>query len=428
MKALINADIYDFHDYQTARYILFEDTVRATGPMAEFPGAAAVCDCRGALVLPGMIVGHSHLYAALVRGLQLPFQPVSFRQLLEQLWWRFDRALDLEATYHSAVVSGIDHVKAGVTTLIDHHAGGAIRGSLNMLRQGLCDELGLRGVFCFETSDRFPVDECIAENLEFARETRSSQCRGMFGMHASLSLSDATLQKIAAALADQDLPIHVHVAESPEDEAESLACHGKRVLQRFDDFDLLTPDSLLAHCVHIDPGEAELIAQRGCTVALNPTSNLNNAVGLPDYPLFQQFNIPAIIGNDSLGVNITREYLNMLYGMHWRIGSPWRFSYDDLLACIRNGYDYAGKLLGIKLGRLAPGFAADMIVLPYRAPTEVNPANIFGHVVHGLFDRFQPRDVWCQGRLKVEKYQTVWDEEALYAKAHEAAARLWRRV
>lgn len=429
MKALINANIYDYRSYRPNSYLLYDETIREVGDMDGLDPAKAteIFDCRGALLLPGLIMGHSHIYSTLVRGIRLSFQPSSFREILDQLWWRFDRGLDLEATYHSAMVSGLEHLKAGVTTMIDHHASGtAVRGTLARLKLALCDELGMRGVFCFETSDRFPVDECIAENLEFARTEVSPHCAGLFGLHASLSLSEETLAQIAGVLGD--LPIHVHVAESVEDEEDSLSRYGKRVVRRFQDHGLLNRNSLLSHCVHIDETEAEMIAAQRCLVAVNPTSNMNNAVGLPDYGLFRRHGIPVIIGNDSLGVNLTRDYLNLLYGMHLRMNSAWEFSYGDLLDCIRNVYDYAGVILGLKIGRLEPGYAADMLTHPYQAPTALDAGNAFGHIINGVFDRFQPRDVWCRGEIRLKDYSTQYDEERIYAQAREAAAGLWRRV
>ena len=429
MKALINANIYDYHSYKPNSYLLHDEVIRKVGEMSRFnpDEATEVFDCRNALLIPGLILGHSHIYSALVRGIDLPFRPSSFREILDQLWWRFDRGIDLEATHHSAMVSGLEHLRAGVTTMIDHHASGAaIRGTLTRLKRAICDELGLRGVFCFETSDRFAVDECIAENLDFARNESSPYCAGLFGLHASLSLSGETLAKIGKAIGD--LPIHVHVAESLEDEEDSLAKYGKRVVRRFQDHGLLNKNSLLAHCVQIDESETEIIAKNGCVIAVNPTSNMNNAVGLPDYRLFKRHDIPVIVGNDSLGANLTRDYLNLLYGMHLKTNSAWAFSHDDLRQCIRNVYDYAGVILGIKIGRLEPGYAADMLALPYYAPTVLHGENIFGHMVNGVFDNFHPREVWCRGEMKLKGFAVLRDEEEIYAKAREAAGRLWRRV
>jgi cytosine/adenosine deaminase-related metal-dependent hydrolase len=427
MKALIHANSYDFHTYRTGGYLLFDRTIREVGPMERFPGADEVWDCRNALVMPGLNNGHAHIYTALARGIALPFRPENFRQLLEQLWWKVDRQIDEEAAYHSAMVHGIEHLKAGVTTIIDHHASGlAIRGTLRALKRAICNELGMRGIFCFETSDRFAVDECIAENLDFIRGESADNCAGLFGMHASLSLSDATLEKVARVIGD--IPVHVHVAESVEDETHSLARYGKRCVQRFYDHGVLNRNSLLAHCVHIDSSEAEIIADSGCYVAINPASNLNNAVGLPDYRLFKKYQIPTIIGNDSLGVNLARDYQDTLFCMHMRGGNPWEFSGNDLLNCIRNVYDYAGSLLGISIGRLEPGYVADMTVLPYYPPTPLTKTNIFGHLAGGVFGRFHPREVWCGGELRLQNHEPVRNEAEVYAAAAVAAAKLWRRI
>ena len=427
MKALINANVYDYYNYRPNGYVLFDSVIREVGEMSGFPGAQQVFDCKNTLVLPGLINGHAHNYSALVRGINLPFSPGGFQELLDQLWWKFDQAIDLDVTYVSAKVHGIEHLKAGVTTIIDHHASGAaIRGTLEELKRAICDELGMRGIFCFETSDRFNVDECIAENMEFIREAKSSSCSGLFGMHASMSLSDRTLMKIRDAIGD--IPVHVHVAESLEDETKCMAQYGKRVVEQFLEFDLLNRNSLLAHCVHINETEADIIAEQGCVVAINPGSNMNNGVGLPDYSLFKTRQIPVILGNDSLGVQIARDYQTLLYAMHHRSKSAWQFSYSDLLACIRSVYNYVSTLLEVPIGRLESGYAADMLSVPYLVPTPMSESNIFCHIVNGVFEGFHAREVWCQGKLRVENFKSCFDETEIYAAARESAKKLWRRI
>jgi cytosine/adenosine deaminase-related metal-dependent hydrolase len=433
MKALLNADIYDFHTFKPNSYILYNDKIVKVGSMQDYnkesndSKVTETFDCGGALVMPGLIVGHGHIYSAFVRGIQMPFSPSTFRELLEQLWWRLDRGIDLETAYHSALVYGVEHIKSGVTTLFDHHASGTdIIGTLAELKRGLCDDIGMRGIFCFETSDRFNVQECLEENLNFLKKEHCSKHAAMFGMHASLSLSEETLQKVAEVI--EDYPVHVHVGESLEDEEESVAKYGKRIVERFNDHGLLNKNSLLAHCVNINEREAEIIAEKECVIALNPTSNMNTSVGLPDYALLKKYNIKTVIGNDSLGTNITRDYLNMLYSMHLRLKSAWQFSYDDLLTCIRNVYDYAGTMLGIKIGQIKPGYVADMLTVPYRVPTILNQDNAFNYLVDGVFSHFHPKEVWVGGELKLKDFQTMWDEEEIYAKAQEAAAKLWKRI
>ena len=107
MKAIINADIYDFHSYRKNQYVLYgkdgSTQIEDTGPMEDFNGLGVdeKIDAKGALLMPGLVIGHGHIYSAFVRGLSLPFRPETFTQLLEQLWWRMDAGIDLETVSYT---------------------------------------------------------------------------------------------------------------------------------------------------------------------------------------------------------------------------------------------------------------------------------------------------------------------------------------
>src|SRR5438128_2467170 len=82
-----------------------------------------VIDCGGAVVLPGMVNGHTHLYSALAVGMPAPPRtPCNFLEILQLVWWRLDRALDAESIEISAKIGALDALRCGTTTLIDHHA------------------------------------------------------------------------------------------------------------------------------------------------------------------------------------------------------------------------------------------------------------------------------------------------------------------
>lgn len=426
MKAICHADWYDYESYREDQYILFDEKIVETGPMSGYPGAAEETDARGALVLPGLVNGHAHLYGAFFRGIPLQMAPRTFTELLRQFYWKIDAQLDVESTYWGARVYGLEYLRCGVTTLFDHHASGReIRGTLDALKEAIVTETGLRGLFCFETSDRYPVEDCIEENATFASNERSASCRGLFGMHASLSLSEETLSRVAGAIGDT--PLHVHVAESLEDQVECINRYGCRIVERFDRSGLLNPHSILAHCVHIDDTEAAIIRERDCVAALNPSSNMNTGVGIADYDRLRRHGVRTIIGNDSLGVDLTRDYQNTLYAMHLRWGNT-AFGEADLLGCIRQVYGVASTLLGIPLGRIAPGYAADLLVVPYRSPVPVGPENVFSTLLGGVYGNFHPRDVWVGGRRLLRDFETGADQEKIYAKAIDVSKKLWNRV
>src|SRR5205823_12231512 len=101
--------------------------------------ASSTLDCSDKLILPGFACAHTHLYSALARGMPpADVTPRSFVEILERVWWRLDRALDAESVELSALVGAVEALRAGCTTLIDHHAspgrnGSAVDGSLDLV-------------------------------------------------------------------------------------------------------------------------------------------------------------------------------------------------------------------------------------------------------------------------------------------------------
>lgn len=426
MKALVNARIYDYESYIEKGFIRFDSEIAQVGDMADFPGAEEIIDCRGCLVIPGLVNGHTHIYSAFARGMNVPFNPKSFTDILNQLWWKLDKQLDRDAVYYSAMAYGLDCLSNGVTTLIDHHASGlCIKGSLEALNDAVSKQLGLRGIYCFETSDRFPLEACIEENLSFEKNI-SENTGAMFGLHASMSLSYESLKRVADQLNGR--PIHIHVAESMDDVQDCYRKYNKSIVERLDSMGLLNGHSILAHCVHINKQEAALIGKRNCYVALNPTSNMNNAVGLPDYELLRRSGIKCMVGNDGLGANITRDYLNLMFAMKNRLGSTSRFTLDDLREVICNGYELASTILNIKLGKLKAGYKADFLIVPYDPPTPISGENVLGHLIFGVFDGFKPKAAWVSGRQLLKDYLPVVEIGDAMEEARKEAEKVWKRL
>ncbi len=426
MKAIINATTYDFQDFHENQYILFDDTIQEVGPMSSFKNANYdIIDAKQYLVMPSMIVGHSHIYSTFARGLNVPFHPESFQDILDQLWWRLDRNLDNQMNYYSAIVSAVDHLRNGVTTMIDHHASGEIKGSLTQISRGL-EEVGLRGIYCFETSDRFDTDACLEENMTFINDNNTSFKKGLFGLHASMSLSDATLQKVKEVIGDT--PIHIHVAESKEDVIDCFNKHQSTLIERLEKFGLLNENSIIVHGLFLTPKELEIIKKHNCVVALNVTSNMNNSVGIPNYKLLREKRVRVIMGNDGISSSITTEYLMLYYAMHLLDKTPTTFGLHHLQEIIVETYRYASAILDVKLGQISKGFAADLLIVPYIAPTPISKENALGHLFFGLFNSFKPSDVFVAGKQLVHNYQIDNELSNQYQKAQDYAQQLWDKI
>lgn len=273
-----------------AIYIV-DDLIKEIGSQAElemrYPNAERL-DGGGQYVMPGNICAHTHYYGAFARGMSIPgAAPQDFPEILGKLWWPLDKALSEEDIRYSAQVCLVDAIKHGTTSLVDHHASpNAIPGSLDVLAQTV-DEAGLRSVLCYEVTDRDGEAKAkagIDENLRFINRVRHERIAGgrvaaNFGLHASLTLSDATLERCREAL-PEGVGFHVHASESDADEYDSLAKSGLRVIDRLEKHGILGPQTIVAHAVHVDAREISLLAQSGTWVSHQPRSNMNNGVGV----------------------------------------------------------------------------------------------------------------------------------------------------
>ena len=238
---------------------------------------------------PGLVCAHHHLYSALARGMPAPPRtPSGFVEILELVWWRLDRALDLESIRWSAMLGALEALERGCTAVIDHHESPeAIEGSLTVIADA-CAEVGIRVNCAYGITDRHGADGALrglAENERFLRDGG----RGMVGVHAAFTCTDGTLEAAAGLAAELGVGVHVHVAEGPGD-ADAM--------DRFRD--LASDDWMLVHGVHL-PDDHGLAG----TMVHNPRSNMNNAVG---YARPARFANPIALGSDGIGADMLDEF------------------------------------------------------------------------------------------------------------------------
>ena len=426
MNAIINARIYDYQTYIENGYLLYDTKIVEVGDMKDFKnkGFDKVEDFKGDLLMPTFVCAHSHIYSIFARGLSLPFNPHNFQDILDQMWWKLDAELDNKMTYYSGISAGSEFLLNGVTTVIDHHASGEITGSLSALRKAIVGPLKMRGIFCFETSDRYDVKKCIKENVSFAKKHPGE---GLFGMHASMSISDKTLKAIAKAR--DNTPLHIHVAESEMDEEDSLNKYGKTIMERLEDSGALINESLIVHGVYLSDKELDIIERNRCHLVVNTTSNMNNAVGLPNVKKYLDHNIPVMVGNDGLNSNMASEFMNVMFSSHLKAESPTALGVGDVRNMIRNAYDYVSMRLNIKLGEFKKGFEADFMRVHYTPFTKMDESNAMGHIVFGLFPNFKPRDVYTYGQKRVKDCKIVSKSlEKQVLEARKYADELWNKL
>lgn len=251
-------------------------------------------------VTGGMVCAHHHLYSALARGMPAPPKnPGNFLEILENVWWRLDTALDLEMIEWSAKLGALEALEAGTTAMIDHHESpNAIAGSLSVIADA-CNEVGVRINTCYGITDRHGSGAALrglAENDRYLRECAERDAtpdagmrRGMVGVHAAFTVNDQHLEDAAGLAEDHGVGVHIHVAEGLDDigAADRLR-------------DLTCDEWLLIHGVHL-PDDHGL---RG-TIVHNPRSNMNNSVGYADP---ERFVNRVALGTDGIGADMLAEF------------------------------------------------------------------------------------------------------------------------
>lgn len=414
------------------------DQIVAVGSTSELTARypdAEVLDARGQLILPGNICAHTHFYGAFARGMAIPGEPArNFLEILQKLWWRLDRALDEDGVRYSALVCLVDAIRHGTTTLIDHHASpNFIDGSLDVIAEEVVHS-GLRVCECYEVTDRngpMGAKAGIAENARFAQSLRARHqpmLAASFGLHASFTVGDETLDRAVAEASRLGIGFHIHVAEDAADEVDSERRYGLRVGERLESRGVLGAQTLSAHCVHVNAGEIATLARTETKVSHQPRSNMNNAVGAAPVQHMLDAGVCVGLGNDGFSNNMFSE-MKAAYLVHKSTWGDPRAMPGDTVAhmAYANNARIAWLFWPRPLGRLEAGACADLILLDYDPYTPLTPGNLPWQIIFGV-DGSHVTTTIAGGKVLMRDRQLLTlDEEAIAAKAREIAPRIWKR-
>ena len=395
---------------------------------------AEFIDAKGGMIHPAFINTHEHIYSALARGLSIKgYAPNGFLEILDGLWWTIDRNLDNDLTKLSAEATYLECIKNGVTTIFDHHASfGEISGSLFAIEEA-AREFGVRSVLCYEISDRDGKEKAhaaIKENVDFAKHALSLKddfIKGMMGMHASFTISDETME-LCRKEKPKEIGYHIHVAEDILDLHRCLKEHGKRIVDRLYDWDVLGEKTLLAHCIYVNPHEMDLIRDTNTMVVHNPESNMGNACGCPPTMEIVHKGILTGLGTDGYTHDMIESWkvANILHKHHLvDPGAAWAEVPEMLF---QGNARIANRYFEKKLGVLEKGAAADIIITDYIPPTPMNAGNLNGHMLFGMNGRSVVTTVGNGKVLMKNRELQGIDEERCLAKIREGAARLEKKI
>lgn len=426
------------HWYESGYIETMGDKIITVGDIKDCPDdrekEAEVIDCHGGIVIPGMITSHSHFYGQFARGMAVKEPMHNWQQILSHMWWRMDKALTPEQNYYSAMMGMIEGLKAGTTCYFDHQASpNAVDGCLDLLEQA-AKETGARVCLSYEVSDRDGLEHRksgVKENIRFIKKMQKKKdprIRAMFGMHASYTLDDETLEICASAARELGVGIHIHVAEDAADVFDSYRRCDRHVVERLADAGILGPGTIAAHCVHTGPEEWKMFRETGTTVAHNARSNTNNGVGICPAVRMMDAGVKVTLGGDGYTYDSFAELSMAVMMQHLREKDPEVFSGQQVKDYT---YGYISGLtedvFGCAAGVIRPGALADFLVLDYNEPVPLTEKNVFSHMTAGFSGHV--RDVIIGGEIVVHGRRcTKIDEEKILAECRSQAEKLRDRL
>jgi cytosine/adenosine deaminase-related metal-dependent hydrolase len=268
----------------------------------------------------------------------------------------------------------------------------------------------------------------IRENLRFLNKEKSPRLAGTFGLHASLTLSDSSLE-LCRQSAPEGTGFHVHTAEHEADEYDSLNKTGLRVVDRLNRHGILGPRTITAHGVHFDAREMQILAETSTWLSHQPRSNMNNGVGVAPVESMMRAGVKVCLGNDGFSNAMWEEWkaAYLLHKIHHR--DPRRMhGYEVQQMAIYYNAALANTYFPEALiGQIELDAYADLIFVDYHPNTPLTAGNLPWHIIFGV----QPSMVTTTlvgGRLLMRDRQLLTlDEQEIGAKAREIAPEVWER-
>jgi cytosine/adenosine deaminase-related metal-dependent hydrolase len=385
-------------------------------------------DAGGRIVTVPLINYHDHFYSRLAKGLPLSGPLDNFIHILENLWWKLDNALDLEMVKASVQMAVIESIRQGVTYIFDHHSSpNNTDHSLSVIAEVLKSS-NIRGVLCFETSNRKGDEvglKALKENRNFIETETNQDILGMLGMHAPFTLSNKTLEIASKLTRDLQVGIHIHLAEDVHEKKYSQQTFGMSPVERLHKFNLLTEKSILAHAIHLDTTDLQLIEENGSAIVYNLDSNLNNAVGLPVFAE-RKNGFTSLLGTDGMHANIARSF-KQLFLISRNQGNSFDFSFQLIEKVYLKSIKYIRSYFP-DFSNLQKGDRADLIVWNYVPPTPFTDKNFWSHFIYGIIES-NIHSVLQGGKFLLRQHQIVkFDESKILNEIYRQGERLYHKL
>ncbi|MBI5714453.1 MAG: amidohydrolase family protein [Chloroflexi bacterium] len=382
------------------------DQIGAVAPNAElrraYP-ADEIWNAAGQTLSPGFVNAHTHLYGVLAHGIPLDRAPSDFWAFLKDFWWpliedRLDHEMICAATDHGC----IEMLRSGVTSFYDcleapHSLPGCLNAQADVVRAR-----GLRGILSFEATERVSKKNGqlgLQENAEFMRAAQGL-VSGLMCFHTTFTCSADFIRQAFDLAREQNALIHMHVSEGTHEPEYALKNFGRRTLEYYEQLGVANNKMLASQCVQISPNEIALMAERGIRMSHMPLSNCEVGGGVAPLPDLLAAGVTVSLGSDGY-INDFFEVMRGAFLIHKAHRQDPRVMPANLVWQLAT--EGGARALDLKnVGRLAPGWQADLQLIDSQFPTPTELHNLYDQLV--LYrNHTHVRAVMVAGQIRVRE-------------------------
>lgn len=373
-----------------------------------------VIDAQGNYVLPGLVNTHGHSPMSLLRGYadDLPLQ-----QWLEEKMWPMEGQFTPEHVKWGAYLSIVEMLRTGTTTFVDMYDGMdevAMAVEVSGIRARLS-----RGIIGFGSEES--REEKLKESVQFVQDWEN-QANGrittMLSPHAPYTCPPKYIEQIAAKSAEIGVPIHIHMSETRFEVDQNVKDFEARPVKHLQKLGVFDRPTLVAHAVHVNDEEIDILADYDVKVSHNPISNLKLGSGIAPVPKMLGKGVTVSLGTDSSASNNNLdlfEELRQVALLHKGIhNDPTLVSAEQALRMATiEGAD--AVWLREQIGSLEVGKEADFVVLDANQVFFQPKNDPISHVVYSASGR-DVKDVFVQGKQVVRNREclTVDEEKVIH--------------
>jgi len=395
--------------------------VEPSGEVAR--NAAEVLPATGLLVMPGLINTHAHVPMCIFRGLA---EDVDIATWFNDYIWPLESNLTADDVYWGMQLGLAEMIEAGVTSVADHYFH-MDRAAEAVERAGTRAALGW-AVFGDQGAEGVERTAAFAEEYAGAADGRITT---WLAPHAPYTCDDGFLAAVARKAERLDLGIHIHAAETAEQTRASLEAHGKTPIRVLADTGVLDRPTILAHCCGATADDIELMAERPCGVAHAPKTYLKLAMGSAPVVAMREAGVPVGLATDGPASNNTLDILESLRLMarvaKHESGDSKAMDVGRALTIATEG---SARVFGLPddLGRVSPGFLADLILIDLGGPHNQPVHNPAADLVYSA-RACDVRTVICNGKVLMRDRELLTlDRAEIIARVGESMERLAKRV